>query len=230
MKSVKVFRTTQIIRRCALSSAALLVTIVPAFGQTYEITPLVGGLFGGTVKIEQEGQPNFHAHFTDRLSYGVAAGVRFDADDCEKCNTIQFRWLRQQSHLTLDDQDAFVAPVTGTPSFYPLVTANDFLGDFSHEWPLKYHKYVAPFLTLTLGAAYLTTPQAGATRFEFGASTGVKVFPTQHFGMRFQVEYLGIVEDANAQRLTCFGGTCLVLVNGSVINQFMVSAGPAFRF
>jgi hypothetical protein len=229
MKIVEVFRATQFIRRCALMSTALLVAVVPALGQTFEITPLVGGLFGGSVKIEQEGEPNFHAHFTNRLSYGVAAGVRFDSDDCEKCNTIQFRWLRQQSHLTVD-QDEFVAPVAGTPSFYPFVTNNDFLGDFSHEWPLKYHKYVAPFLTVSLGAAYLTTPVAGATRFEFGFSTGVKVFPTQHVGMRFQVEYLGIVEDANAQRLTCFAGACLVAVNGNVISQLQVSAGPAFRF
>ena len=229
MKIIELFRVTQPIGRCGFLAAACLITLVPAYGQTWEVTPLVGGMFGGTVKVEQEGAPNFHAHFTDRLSYGAAAGVRFDTDDCEKCNTIQFRWLRQQSHLTID-QDAFVAPVTGTPSFYPLVTSNDFLGDFSHEWPLKYHKYVAPFLTVSLGAAYFTTPQSGATRFEFGFSTGVKVFPTEHFGMRFQVEYLGVVEDANAQRLTCFAGSCLVVLNGSVINQFMVSAGPAFRF
>jgi len=229
MKLFEVFRATQLIRQCGFLAAASLVTLLPVYGQTFEITPLVGGMFGGGVKVEQEGQPSFHAHFTDRLNYGVAAGVRFDADECEKCNTIQFRWQRQQSHLTVD-QDLFVAPVAGTPSFYPLVTNNDFLGDFSHEWPLKYHKYVAPFLTATLGAAYFTTPQAGTTQFEFGFSTGVKVFPTDHFGMRFQVEYLGIVESANAQRLTCFAGACLVVLNGNVISQFLVSAGPAFRF
>jgi hypothetical protein len=228
MKNIEAFRATQLLRQCGLPLVALLITSVPAHGQRVEITGLVGGMFGGTVKLEEEAEPRFHAHFTERLSFGVSGGVRFSDDDCENCNLIEFRWLRQYSHLSLD-QNAFALPTQGTPAFYPPVTSDDFMGDFTHEWPLKEQRFITPFLTASLGAARFSTPETSATRFAFAVSTGVKVFPRRRWGMRFQVEYLGVVMDAQLQRLVCTVG-CIVIVNGGVMNQFQISVGPAFRF
>jgi hypothetical protein len=228
MKNIEPFRATQVLRQCGLVLVALLITSVPAHGQRFDITGLVGGMFGGTVKVDEEAEPRFNAHFTERLSFGASGGVRFSDDDCESCDVIEFRWLRQYSHLSLD-QNAFLPPSPGTPAFYPPVTSDDFMGDFTHEWPLKEQRFVRPFLTLSLGAARFSTSVTGATRFAFAASTGVKVFPTRRFGMRFQVEYLGVVMDAQLQRLVC-ATSCLVLVNGGVMNQIQISVGPAFRF
>ncbi len=215
--------------RCCPLLGALLICAIPALGQkSYEITPLVGGLFGGTMKLGEEDSSNFKAHLPDRLSFGIAGGVRFGDDDCEDCDVIEFRWLRQNTHLRLD-QDFFLPAPTGAPFFNPAVTVDDYLGDFTHEWKLKETRKVRPFLTASLGAAHMTTPAGGGTRFAFAFSTGAKVFPKPHWGIRFEVEYLPIVMDAELERVVCAGG-CIVALSGGLMNQFQVSVGPIFRF
>jgi hypothetical protein len=54
------------------------------------------------------------------LSYGIAGGIRFDADDCRNCDSIEFRRMRQNTHLALS-QDPIVAPIIA-PVFRPAVT------------------------------------------------------------------------------------------------------------
>lgn len=216
--------------RCARLSSALLLVLC-AHGQRFEITPLIGGMFGGTVHLEQVDVPRFEAHLGDRLSYGIAGGVRFGEDDCDNCQIIEFRWLRQATHLSLD-QNPFLPDPGYVSAFNPRVTVNNFLGDFTHEFVLKDKEWrkVAPFITVTLGAARISAPESSATRFVFGFATGLKVFPKPHWGFRLQVEYLPIVMEANLQRLVCINGGCIVALNGSVLNQLQLSAGPAFRF
>ena len=75
----------------------------------------------------------------------------------------------------------------------------------------------------------MSAPASSATRFAFGIGTGVKVFPAKHWGFRLSVEYLPIVMHAELQRLVCIGG-CVVVLNGGVMNQFVLSFGPGFRF
>jgi hypothetical protein len=208
--------------------AILLVSLVPAHGQRYEVTPLIGGMFGGTVKLEQQGVHNFDAHVNDRLSFGVAGGVRYDAESCEGCNLIEFRWLRQNTHLRLDQDPIVPTPVTAS-LFRPRVTFDKFLGDFSREWNLDETRIIKPFLSASLGAALMSTPAASTTRFVFGIGTGVKIFPERHWGFRFQVEYMPIVMHAGVQRVVCAVG-CIVALGGGIMNQFQLSIGPAFRF
>jgi hypothetical protein len=185
-------------------------------------------MFGGTVKLEQAGVPNFTAHLQSAVTFGIAGGVRFDSEDCEGCGLIEFRWLRQSTHLTLD-RDPLVAVPLGAAIFNPGVHVDRFLGDFTREFPLPEAHKVHPFLTASLGAARLGTPETSATRFAFGLATGVKVFPKRHWGFRIQLEYLPIVMHAEVQRVVCTVG-CVVLLNGGVMNQFDVTVGPAFRF
>jgi hypothetical protein len=218
------------VRKSGLAIAVLLLSCAPAYAQGYEITPLIGGMFGGTVNLEEQDVPNFQAHLPDRLSFGISGGIRFDDDHCQKCNLIEFRWLRQDTHLVVR-QDALVVVPVVVPVFRPDVTLDHFLADFTHEWPLKDVRegMIRPFLTATLGAVRMSTPDASATRFVFGLSTGVNVFPKPHFGIHFQVEYLPIVMHAELQRVVCVGG-CIVLLDGGLLNQFSVSVGPSFRF
>jgi hypothetical protein len=54
------------LRKLSLIACFLLVGVLSARGQKYEITPLVGGMFGGTVRLERQGVPNFEAHLEDR--------------------------------------------------------------------------------------------------------------------------------------------------------------------
>ena len=215
------------LRKLSVIACFLLVGVLSARGQKYEITPLVGGMFGGTVKLEQQSVPNFDAHLEDRLSYGIAGGIRFDADDCRDCDSIEFRWMRQNTHLALS-QDPIVAPNIA-PVFHPEVTLDHFLGDFTHEWHIKESKAILPFLTATLGAVRISTPEAASMRFVFGFATGVNVFPKRHWGFRFQAEYLPIVMQSELQRVVC-RVSCIVALDGGILNQFQVSVGPAFRF
>jgi hypothetical protein len=222
------FRAMRVVSLCRISMP-LLVSVLSAYGQRFEITPLVGGMFGGTVKLEEQGFHNFQSHMEDRLSFGVAGGVHYDADDCDGCNFIEFRWIRQNTHLRLEQDPLVVTPAAVVSAFHPAVTVDNFLGDFTREWRLEDTAMLRPFLTATLGAARMATPAASATRFVFGIGTGLKVFPTRQWGIRFQVEYLPIVMSADLQRVVCAGG-CIVALSGGVMNQFQVSVGPAFRF
>ena len=229
MKKCEVHRLTPGLKlSCFL--AVGLISFGSAQGQRFEVTPLVGGIVGGTWRLEQQGVPNFDAHLGSGLSFGIAGGVRFDGDDidyCKDCNLIEFRWGRQNTHLGLTQDPVVSAPVTS--SFHPAVTIDHFLGDFSHEWSVEESKKVNPFLSISLGAARTATPEASAIRFVFGIGGGVKVFPSRHWGFRFQAEYLPIVMQAELQRVVCAGG-CVVALDGGVMNQFQFSAGPAFRF
>jgi hypothetical protein len=207
---------------------ALFVSLVLAYGQKYEITPLIGGAFGGTMKLEQALTPNVEAHVADSFSFGVAGGIRYDGDEGEGYDAIEFRWMRQDTHLFFKQDPLVPTPSIGA-SFRPGITLDHFLGDFTHEWNLQDAKMIHPFLTLSAGAARMSAPASSATRFAFGIGTGVKVFPTKHWGFRLNVEYLPIVMHAELQRLVCVGG-CIVVLNGGVMNQFVFSVGPGFRF
>jgi hypothetical protein len=69
----------------------LSVSLVSAHGQKYEITPLIGGAFAGTMKLEQALTPNVDAYVADSFSFGVAGGFRFDGEDGEGHDAIEFR-------------------------------------------------------------------------------------------------------------------------------------------
>ena len=208
---------------------AFLASAVFACGQRFEITPLVGGRVGGSIDVQREDQPpEARARLADSITYGVAAGVRFyDDTGCEDCSVVEFRWMRQNTNLGFKE-------VTPVPT--PLVTfgrtdvtLDHYLADFTYEWRIDEAKAVRPFVFASLGAARLSTPVSGHTRFTFGFGTGVKVFPHPHWGIRFHVEYLPMVMQAELQRIACVGG-CVVALGGGVMNQFEFGVGPVFRF
>ena len=218
----------RVVRRSYLF-IALLVSVVSAPGQQYEITPLLGGSFGGTIKLEQASTPNVEAHVADSFSFGVTGGIRFDGEEGEGYDAIEFRWWRQDTHLFLNQDPLVPTPLIAATSFVPGITLDHFLGDFTHEFTIKEAPKIQPFLTASLGAARMSAPASSATRFAFGIGTGVKVFPDKHWGFRLSVEYLPIVLHAELQRLVCVSG-CIVVLNGGVMNQFVFSLGPSYRF
>jgi hypothetical protein len=209
--------------------AAVLAGIVPAHSQGIEITPLFGLRTGGSVDLQREGQPpQARANLGDSATFGVAAGFRFfDDEGCEDCSGIEFRWMRQNTNLAFKE----TAPVpTPLATFGRTdVTLDHYLADFTYEWKLEEATTVRPFVLGSLGAAHMSTPASGNTRFTFGLGAGVKVFPQRHWGLRFQVEYLPMVMHAEVQRLICAGG-CVIALGGGLMNQFEFSIGPVFRF
>jgi hypothetical protein len=199
-----------------------------AYAQRYEITPLVGARYGGVVKLEQQGLPNTEAHLADSISYGIAAGVHIDADDCEGCGLLEFRWMRQDTHFDVA-QNPLVPTPLGVDAFRPSVKLDHFLGDFTREWSVTEAPAIRPFATVTLGASRMSAPASSTTRFAFGIGGGLKVFPARNWGFRFQIEYLPTVMHADLQRIVCAGG-CVVALSGGLMNQFQISIGPAVRF
>jgi opacity protein-like surface antigen len=207
---------------------ALCASLMPAAAQTYEITPFVGAGFYGTPHLQQAGAPNFYAQLADSITYGLAGGFRFDGEGGEGHDEIDFRWMRQDSHLSLPQNPLVPVPYS-SPALRPSIALDSFLGDFTHEFDLQEGSKIAPFVTGSLGAVLLSAPVSSATRFAFGIGAGVKVFPAPRWGFRVWVEYQPIVMHTELQSLVCAGG-CVVILNGGVINQFQVSIGPAFRF
>jgi hypothetical protein len=207
---------------------ALFLSALSAYGQKYEITPLTGGAFGGTMKLEQALTPNIDAHVADSVIFGIAGGFRFDGEDGEGYDAIEFRWFRQDTNLFIK-QDPLVVTPSITAAFRPGIALDHFLGDFTHEFTIKEAPKIFPFVTGSLGAVLMSAPASSATRFAFGIGTGVKVFPAKHWGFRLSVEYLPIVMSAELQRLVCAGG-CVIVLSGGIMNQFVFTAGPSFRF
>ena len=204
---------------------ALFFNVVSAYGQTsFEVTPLIGGMYGGSINLQQDVQPNYHAKLDNAVIFGVAGGFRFDGDDCASCNLVEFRWMRQKTYLNLKANAANISVSRLS------VTINHFLADFTHEWPIEEtHDRVRPFLTGSLGVASMSTPAETGARFEFGIGGGVKVFLKRRWGFRFQAEYLPMLMEAEVQNVVCAAG-CIVVLNGGLMNQFAVTAGPIFRF
>jgi len=210
--------------------AAVLANALAARGQHFDITPLVGVRSGGTMEVQQEGQsPRADAHLSDSATFGVAGGFRFFADNgCEDCALIEFRWMRQNTNLGFKQSTPVPTPLAAAFG-RTAVTLDHYLADFTYEWDIREAKAVRPFVTGSVGAARLSTPVSGSTRFAFGLGTGVKVFPNRHWGVRLQVEYLPTVLHAEVQQLVCAGG-CVIALGGGVMNQFQFSVGPVFRF
>jgi opacity protein-like surface antigen len=208
--------------------AALCASPMAADAQTYEITPLVGGSFYGTLHLEQVDTPNFYAQLAGSFTYGVAGGYRFEGENGEGHDEVEFRWMRQNSHLSLP-QNPIVPSSYTSSSFRPSINIDSFFGDFTHEFDLKEGPKIAPFVTGGLGAAILSAPASSATRFTFGIGAGVKIFPAPRWGFRLWAEYQPIVMHSELQTVVCAVG-CVVILNGGIINQFQVSIGPAFRF
>src|SRR5580765_6502960 len=48
-------------------SIALALSFSAAYGQRYDITPLVGARYGGSLKLEQQGAPNVEASLADSI-------------------------------------------------------------------------------------------------------------------------------------------------------------------
>jgi hypothetical protein len=202
-----------------------LVGVASAHGQTFEVSPFIGGTFGGTLKLQREAFPDRgFGKFENSLNFGVAGGIRFDADDCEKCSLVEFRWMRQNTNISLNDSALSVS------QFQPSVTLDHFLADFTREFPLKEtEERVKPFLTGTLGAVRISTPVDSATRLVLGIGGGVNIFPNRRWGLRLRVDYLPIILNTNVQKVVCVGG-CIVILGGGVVNQLTLSVGPIFQF
>ena len=206
---------------------AILVTTAPADAQNLEIqglevTPLIGGRFGGTFDVQPEGAVETRASLGDSVSYGVAAGIRFD-----DFSLIEFRWTRANSGLRFET-GLNVNPLS-TPPIVD-VTLNQFHGDFTREFALDEVTDIRPYVMASVGATHLGSSSNGFTRFSFGIGTGLKITVNSRLGVRLQAQWLPIWVQPEVSSFACGFGGCIAVLSGRLTQQFEVSAGPVFRF
>jgi len=206
---------------------AILFTTAPVCAQSLEIqglevTPFIGGRFGGTFDIQPAGAAETRASLNDSVSYGVAAGIRFD-----DFSLIEFRWTRARSSLELENVPPVVNPLGIRVAD---VTLNQFHGDFTREFPLDEVNGVRPFVMASVGATHLGSENTGFTRFSFGIGTGLKIAVTPKIGVRVEAQWLPIWVQPEVSSFACGFGGCIAVLSGRLTQQFQVSAGPTFRF
>ena len=190
--------------------------------QGIEVTPLIGGRFGGTFDVQPEGAVETRASLGDSVSYGVAAGIRFD-----DFSLIEFRWTRANSSLRLEtglNVNPLAAPAVAD------VTLNQFHGDFTREFALNEVTDLRPFVMASVGATHLGSSNNGFTRFSFGIGTGLKITVNSRLGVRVQAQWLPIWVQPEVSSFACGFGGCIAVLSGRLTQQFEVSAGPVFRF
>ena len=206
---------------------ALLALATPARAQyvqidSFEVTPFVGIRLGGTFDVRAEEPSQIQATWKDASSYGLSAGVRFD-----DFSMIEFRWTRSTSTLRFDAPFALLGASLGD------VTLNQFHADFTREFVIPEVKGLRSFLTGSVGATHVAAAHDGFTRFSFGFGAGLKQFLGSRFAIRAEAKWLPILIEPEVGGWACGTvgvGGCLVVLTGSLTQQFELSIGPVVRF
>ncbi|HMC78164.1 MAG TPA: hypothetical protein VKH34_13550 [Vicinamibacterales bacterium] len=210
-----------------LTLQVLLALAAPARAQyvqieSFEVSPFVGGKFGGTFDVRAEQPPQTQATWKEAMSAGLSAGVRF-----EEFSLVEFRWTKSTSRLRFD------APFEPVGASLGDITLNQFHADFTREFPIAEVKGLRSFLTGTVGVTHVAAADDGFTRFSFGLGAGLKQFLGSRFAIRAEARWLPILVDPNVGSFACgavVGGGCLVVLSGHLTQQFELAIGPVFRF
>ncbi|HEX2494278.1 MAG TPA: hypothetical protein VHK24_10920 [Steroidobacter sp.] len=193
-----------------LGSPVLAADNEPAHN-AFEITPLVGYMFGGEFEDPLDG--------TDRdLDADAAFGVIFNiADDYwrhyEFLYTRQSTQLEGADNIDMDVQYLQLGGIVSNPEA----------------------KYAIPYFGLTVGAALFSPDQSGLddeTNFAFSAAGGVRVPITDHIGVRFDARAFVTLFDSSGDVfcVSSGGATCRIRVKSDAFLQYAASLGVIIGF
>jgi outer membrane protein with beta-barrel domain len=178
--------------RSLILAAVLLSPAAFVSGQiregTTEIEPFVGYLWGGQFDRGTTAIFTSTVDVEDHLTFGGRIGYNFT-------NTFEIEGLYERTETHFETHDHNGGPVFGG-------NGSQRLGDLDIDYFLGYatfnfgHSRAVPYVTFGMGAAHLNPDVPGFvaesdTRYTVSAGTGVKVFFTPHFGMRFDGRYFG---------------------------------------
>jgi opacity protein-like surface antigen len=183
----------------------------------------IAGLIGYRSNISFNTDPAVDGFYTkvgfdEGLAYGVSFGGRFNDDD-----VVEFRWARQDTNFTINGPTV--------PSSSQRVSIDQFHLDCSHEYVIEnWRVWARPYIMASIGASRIsgTSTFAGYTRVSFGMGGGIKVFPSEEWGFKVQLEWLPIV--FNPQTQVACGNGCAIRFGGKLGTQTEITAGPIFRF
>jgi hypothetical protein len=180
----------------------------------FDLTALVG--YRTTMSFPTGHPPIPHLVLAAKPSYGISVGVRLDEE-----NLIEFRWVRQDSHVH----------IRGSAAPDKKVVLDQFHGDFTREFILEDGPHWArPFVLASAGATHVDGGTGSSfTRFSCGIGGGIKVYFTRHFGVRMQGEWIPVVVEPEVTSFLC-GSSCIVRLSARMVSQAEIVVGPVFRF
>ncbi len=197
---------------CALALAASLAAPArTSSAQDFEITPFGGYRFGGDFfellaarPLDIDGAPAF----------GVAVNVPVGVN-------VQFEALfTHQSARVLIPGSLFGPPVR------PKFTVDHWQAGGLTEFDSG---QVRPFLTFDLGLTRYAIDGDSEVRFTMSGGGGVKLFPSEHVGVRLTTQIFATFVDADAHAVACAPGACFLAIDADVVWQIEFSAGLIIR-
>jgi opacity protein-like surface antigen len=184
-------------------------------GSDFEFTPFTGQRFGGSFELDNHYNNLDLDNSTDwgfTISRAASDSTRYE-----------FLYSHQNSSLadTTDPDNAFGLDVHylhlgGTVDVY------------SAEY---YQEKFIPYITGGLGMTFMNPSQRGyedETRFSLSVGGGLKWYPTQRLGIRFEMRGYSTLIDSN-EALFCDPG-CTLQIEGDAFPQFETNLGLIFSF
>ena len=203
---------TQVLR----FAMALIAAFIPvsAIAADMEITPFAGYTWGGEFNDAVTGKS---LRFDDTSSYGIMLDFK-QAED----SWIELYYSRQQTRLSADQ-----GPFFGNPLFDVNIEYYHLGGTYGEATGK-----VKPFAVGTFGVTHMDPKGAGLhaeTKFSLSLGGGVKLYLTEHVGIRFDGRWFGTFFNGSGSAF-CSSGTCLINVQGDVLSQFTANAGVILAF
>jgi hypothetical protein len=200
--------------------AAVTVITSSAGAASFEVTPFAGYTMGGEFSNAETGQP---LSLNDTSSYGIMLDFK-QAMDSKQPGTawIELYFSSQQTKLKAD-QGAFA----GSPSLDVNIEYYHVGGTYGQS-----EGTVQPFVVGTLGATHMVPKGAGfesETKPSLSLGGGVKLYLTEHIGLRFDARWFGTLVSSNGG-MFCSNGACLVKVQGDLFSQYAANAGLILAF
>ena len=180
---------------------------------TFEITPFIGLMAGGSFEDPATGQER---DVEDDTSYGVFLNALADVPER------QYELLYAKQSSVIED---------GTPIDLDL----EYLHIGGHV-AYPQNRYVWPYFAVTVGAARFTPDTAGLddeTKVSFSVGGGIKFPITKHFGIRFDARaFITLLEDDS--EIFCVSDPpsagCNIRPKSDTFVQYTGSLGVSFGF
>jgi hypothetical protein len=153
--------------------------------------------------------------------------------DLESANSWGVIWGRSASHnsryeLLYSQQETNLADTTDPNDAFDLRVHYLMLGG---TVDVTQHRFT-PFLSGGVGMTHLSPAGYGLddeTRFSLNLGGGLKWYPTESLGLRFEVRGYGTVSDGSGS-LFCQGADCDLRLRGDLAPQVETNLGLIFRF
>ena len=218
-------------RATGLCLAGVLWAATPAFAQRVEVMGLFGwtlsdGVESDTAVVAGDGNVSDAVDSKDSPSWGFGAGYHVN----ERFE-VGFLFNQQFSKLRLDGTNTLDVGDMNVYSYHPYFAFN--LGEEGAR--------IRPYLMIGLGATHFSSVNFFAfgqerqttsnTQFSTTWGAGVKVYPSEHFGVRFGAQWTPTYIKTDAEGWWCdpYWG-CYLTGDPQYANQFQFSGGVTTRF